>query len=186
MTDQEIIAQLQQGKEACLTHVYAHLAMVRSWILKNNGNQEDALDVFQDAVVVFYKNVRSGRYEAKSKISTYLFSICKKQWLNQLNRRLKYERPSDGVVQLAQHTEVPEPEIDNDLPSRATYIQEAMAKLGEPCQSLLIATVFFKQKMIEVAAQFNYASAHSARQQKLRCLKKLGNQLSYDVVLRLR
>ena len=43
------------------------------------ANEEDAIDCFQESVIVFYKNVVSGRLtELSCNISTYLFAIGKR------------------------------------------------------------------------------------------------------------
>ncbi|MCB0460193.1 MAG: sigma-70 family RNA polymerase sigma factor [Flavobacteriaceae bacterium] len=187
MTDQEIIFQLKKGNESYLKYLYEHLEMVKAWVKKNNGNDEDALDVFQEAMIVFYKNIMTGQYEATSKISTYLFGICKRQWLNQLNRRLKYERASEIIhSEEAASYESFEIELTRGRERLKDYINRALDKLGEPCRSLLEKSIFFKMKMQEIAKVFNYSSAHSARQQKLRCLKKMRSYMSYESVIRLK
>ena len=186
MSDQEIISQLKKGNEIYLKHLYQHLDMIKAWVLKNNGNEDDALDVFQEALIVFYKNLIGNTYEAKSKISTYLFAICKRQWYNQLNRRLKYEHPD---IQWNENRDVDdafEIEMTHAGPTLKKYINKALDALGDPCKSLLEASIYLKLKMQEIADQFGYADAHSARQQKLRCLKRLRKDISYEVVIRLR
>tara|TARA_E500000318_G_C3569422_1_gene217153 strand:- start:9110 stop:9580 length:471 start_codon:yes stop_codon:yes gene_type:complete len=156
--------------------------MVKSWVEQNNGNEDDALDVFQEAIIVFYKNVMAGNYELRSKISTYLFEISKRQWLNQLNRRKKYEnRQSEvGIYESIN------PEITRKGPNLREYLEKALAKVGEPCKSVLEATIFLGMRMEDIAERFNYSSARSASQQKLRCLQKLRGEVSYDVIIRLK
>ena len=121
MTDQELIDQLKKGNENCLQQLYQHIGMVKSWVEQNNGNEDDALDVFQEAIIVFYKNVMAGNYELRSKISTYLFEISKRQWLNQLNRRKKYEnRQSEvGIYESIN------PEITRKGPNLREYLEKA-------------------------------------------------------------
>ena len=187
MTDQTIISQLKKGNELYLKYLYEHLEMVKSWVNNNNGNDEDAYDLFQEAIIVFYKNISAGKYEHKSKISTYLFGICKRQWYNQLNRRLKYERPVSGVSQVDNEPfDSFEIELTRGRDSLKNYINQAFDKLGEPCKSLLEKSIFLKIKMDEIATMFNYASAHSARQQKLRCIKRLRSYISYESVIRMK
>jgi RNA polymerase sigma factor (sigma-70 family) len=185
MNDQEIIKQLKKGNEHYLKYLYEHLDMVKGWILKNSGNEEDALDIFQEAIIVFYNRLMGGSYESKSKISTYLFAICKRQWYNQLNRRLKYEKPQASVIQIDNRQENFNPEITTRVPTLKKYMEQALEKLGEPCKSLIIASVCLKRKMQEIAEQFKYSNAHSARQQKLRCIKKLRMFVSYEEIIRL-
>lgn len=180
MTDQEIIHQLKLGNETCLKYLYQHLGMIKSLVIKNSGNEDDALDIFQEAIIVFYKKVKSGDFELKSKISSYLYEVSRRLWLNQLNRRKKHESPSDHTLLSERVNE--ESEEQNSL-ALQKYIRNALEKLGEPCKSLLEAAIFFSMKMEDIAKKFNYSSARSASQQKLRCLKKLRDGTSYDDII---
>lgn len=187
MTDKEIIFQLKKGNESYLKYLYMHLDMIKSWVKNNNGDEDDALDIFQESVIVFYKNLMSGNYESKSKISTYLFGICKRMWLNQLNRRLKYEKPSNTISESYNQTyDSGDVEFTFDQNDLKTYLENALNKLGEPCRSLLEKSIYLKLKMKELAEIFDYSNAHSARQQKLRCIKRLRSYISYETVIRLK
>jgi len=186
MTDQELIDQLKKGNEKCLQQLYRHMGMVKSWVGQNNGNEDDALDVFQEAIIVFYKNVMGGNYQLQSKISTYLFEVSKRQWLNQLNRRKKYENRQSEVGVLQGGHESINPEITRKGPNLKEYLEKALTKIGEPCKSVLEATIFLGMRMEDIAEKFNYSSARSASQQKLRCLQKLRGEVSYEVIIRLK
>lgn len=180
MTDKELIDQLKKGNERCLKVLYEHLGMVKSLVLKNNGSEDEALDIFQDAIIVFYKNVVSGSYELRGKISTYLYEVSRRLWLNQLNRRKKYESKEDTVFMTQKADE--EKKSQNSLALKE-YLKNALDKLGEPCKSLLEAAIFLSMKMEDIAERFNYSSARSASQQKLRCLKRLRDGISYDDII---
>lgn len=182
MTDQEIIHQLKIGNETYLKHLYQHLGMVKSLVLKNSGSEDEALDIFQEAIIVFYKKVMSGDFELKGKISSYLFEVSRRLWLNQLNRRKKYESSKDTSFLSDQADEDSE---EQDPMALQNYITTALEKLGEPCKPLLEAAIFLGMKMEDIAKKFNYSGARSASQQKLRCLKKLRNIISYDDIIAL-
>lgn len=180
MTDQEIIHQLKIGNEACLKQLYQHLGMVKSLVLKNSGNEDDALDIFQEAIIVFYKNVMSGNFKLKGKISSYLYEVSRRLWLNQLNRRKKHEIPNDTSFL---YDRADEHDEKHNPAALQKYVRNAMEKLGEPCKSLLEAAIFLSMKMEDIATKFNYSGARSASQQKLRCLKKLRDNISYDDII---
>jgi RNA polymerase sigma factor (sigma-70 family) len=186
MTDKEIISQLIAGNEACLKYLYRHLSMVKSWVRKNNGNDDDALDLFQEAIIVFYKNLMSGKYEHKSKISTYLFEISKRQWLNQLDRKVREQVMIKEPKSTFEAYESIGFEIHVSENALTDYLEKALTKLGSPCKSLIESAIFFKMRMEQIAKTFGYADAHSARQQKLQCLKRLRTFISYETVLLLK
>ena len=52
-------------------------------------------------------------------------------------------------------------------------MEAAMAKVGEPCKSLLEAYYIQKKHMIEIAADFGYTNADNAKTQKYKCLVRL-------------
>ena len=69
--------------------------ILKRYVLKNSGDKDDAKDVFQNTLIVFYKKVLIENFELSSKISTYLFSIAKNLWLKKLRdekfKRIKLE-----------------------------------------------------------------------------------------------
>lgn len=51
------------------------------YILSNSGNEEDAKDLFQDALVVIYMKARKNPFLLTSSFKTMLFSICRVLWM---------------------------------------------------------------------------------------------------------
>ena len=68
-------------------------AMYRSDFLsfaanKFNCDNNEATDVFQDAVIALYENIRDGKITVfESSIKTYLFSIAKYKLLNNIQKK---------------------------------------------------------------------------------------------------
>jgi hypothetical protein len=52
-------------------------------------------------------------------------------------------------------------------------MEKAMAKIGEPCKSLLEAFYINKKQMQEIALEFKYTNADNAKTQKYKCLVRL-------------
>ena len=52
-------------------------------------------------------------------------------------------------------------------------MEHAMAKIGEPCKSLLDAYYLQKKNMQEIAGEFGYTNADNAKTQKYKCLVRL-------------
>ncbi len=62
----------------------------RHHILSNSGNEYDAEDVFQDALLVVYYKVRNNSLTLNSSFNTYLLGIVKFLWLKELQRKKNY------------------------------------------------------------------------------------------------
>ena len=52
-------------------------------------------------------------------------------------------------------------------------MENALAKIGEPCKGLLEAFYINKKQMQEIAVLFNYTNADNAKTQKYKCLNRL-------------
>ena len=89
MKDDQIIEQLKLGNHTVFKHLYNHYGIVENYILKNSGNKEDAKDIFQNALIIFYKKAISSEFELTSKISTYIFAIAQNLWLKKLRDNKK-------------------------------------------------------------------------------------------------
>ena len=61
--------------------------MALQLVLKNNGSEDDAKDIFQEAVIVLYNKVQTGNFELSSKLNTFLYSVCRRLWLKRLNHQ---------------------------------------------------------------------------------------------------
>ena len=54
-----------------------------------------------------------------------------------------------------------------------SIMENAMAKIGEPCKSLLDAYYIQKKQMQQIATEFGYTNADNAKTQKYKCLVRL-------------
>ncbi|MBL7794060.1 MAG: sigma-70 family RNA polymerase sigma factor, partial [Saprospiraceae bacterium] len=66
------------------------LPMVAAFIRQNSGTDEDARDIFMDALEAVYRKLRDDDLELTASFSTYLFEICKRLWYKRF-RRKKFE-----------------------------------------------------------------------------------------------
>lgn len=145
--------------------------MIQSFILNNNGDSEEARDIFQEAMIVIYEKAISGSFELNCLLKTYLYSVCRRLWLKRLQQLQRYgsliENVEESVV------------VDEDLELHEKHntdfilMEKAMSKIGEPCKSLLDAYYIQKKNMQEIAADFGYTNADNAKTQKYKCLVRL-------------
>lgn len=189
MNDRDIVKNLKNGDEECIKYLYEHFDMVKGFVTRNSGTEADAFDLFQEAIVIFYKKVNKGEFLQDSKISTFLFGICRNQWMNNLKKQKRERNFRDKLLkeQKSSENHVPPPNITGITEgySKAAYLNQMLNKLGEKCKSILEASIFLHLKMEVIANKYGYANAHSARQQKLRCLKRLRSMVSYEFIMSL-
>lgn len=164
MNDQEILARLKQGDENTLDLLYkTHYRMMIKLIIKNNGTEEEAKDIYQESLIVLWQKAKDDNFILTSKISTYLYSICLNLWRKELERkkRFSYEVKEGSDI------------MDMDRDERIKIINMCIQKLGETCRDVLTYYYFDRLSMVEIAEKMGFANADTSKTKKYRCKKEL-------------
>ncbi|MDC8003372.1 sigma-70 family RNA polymerase sigma factor [Aureisphaera galaxeae] len=143
---------------------------VCSFVLRNQGSESDAKDIFQEAMIAFYENVRDGKFKGESAIGTYLYSIAKFKWLNQI----KKDKIREGHHEKAAMETVQESPLNTLIEGEKKHgVLQVLDELGAVCKQLLIENLYHNASMKEIAASGNFSSEQIVRNKKYKCLQKL-------------
>lgn len=86
LTEQEVLERVRRGdKEAYGVIVEAYMRRIQSVALGFVQNQQDALDIAQDAFIRAYRSIR--RYDPRRPFFPWIYEITKNLSLNHLRRR---------------------------------------------------------------------------------------------------
>jgi RNA polymerase sigma factor (sigma-70 family) len=141
--------------------------MMLKLVLKNSGSEDEAKDIFQDALVVFWEKVNADKLVLTSKISTYLYSVCLNLWRKELDRKGR---------QSGEMADVPD-FIDPDRQERIDVINRCINSLGESCRQILKYYYFDKLSMSDIAEKMGFANADTAKTKKYKCKQELDNKV---------
>jgi RNA polymerase sigma factor (sigma-70 family) len=178
INEQALLIGLQQDNRPAIETIYKqNYSMVQTLILNNNGSQEDAKDIFQEALIVLYEKVKSGSFELNCQIKTYLYSVCRRLWLKRLNQLQRFSPEVESIEEIVAVEE--EMEVHERRNADFLLMEKAMQGLGEPCKSLLESYYLQKKSMLEIAGNFGYTNADNAKNQKYKCLMRL-KKLFFD------
>jgi RNA polymerase sigma factor (sigma-70 family) len=176
-TDDALIAAIQAGDERALAHLYRlHWPMVSHFVLQNSGSEDDAQDVYQEGVMVFYEKVRDGSLELSCQIKTYLYAVCRRLWLKRLTSKSRFGvRLLDDEEHGAYLNTGAEEDVlaAEEQDRRFATMGEALNHLGEPCRSLLEGFYLLDKSMQDLTTEFGYTNADNAKNQKYKCLVRL-------------
>jgi RNA polymerase sigma factor (sigma-70 family) len=145
--------------------------MILHLVLNNNGTEEEAKDIYQEAIIVFFEKVREQTLELNCLVKTYLYSVCRRLWLKRLalkNRFAGMISDSDSYEDVAEDVQELE---DREL--KFSKMGEALAQLGEPCKTLLEDFYIQDLSMLEITDKFGYTNADNTKNQKYKCLLRL-------------
>lgn len=173
--EQELLIQLASGNREVTERVYKqHFRFVRTWIGKTGGSEDDAADICQESMIVLYEKSRSDDFALTCKLSTYLFAIARNLWYKKLQSQPK------GLLAIDDEEEINiEGSYENDIKahlereSHYAQLDTALARLGEPCSTLLKSFYFNDKSMQQIASDLGYTNADNAKTQKYKCLTRL-------------
>jgi RNA polymerase sigma factor (sigma-70 family) len=169
-SDSEIFESLKAGNLEATKYLYRYRENIKVFILKNNGLDEDANDIFQEALIILIQKVNDPQFELTASFFTYLYGISRNLWLSELRRRKKYAAVIDTEEYIETNFEIPHNLEKDEEKDEALLAKEIMNQLGGLCQKLLTLFYFYKWSMKKIATELNYSSEQTARQQKYRCI----------------
>lgn len=164
LTDDEILQKIKAGDESALDYLYKqHYKMMLRLVLKNNGTEQEALDIFQDALIVFWQKAIKNDFELTSKISTYLFSVCQNLWRKELSRKNKFKESDKEESESNQ--------FENE--EMVKIIHACINELGESCRQILSFYYFDGMSMDQIAKKMGLANSDTAKTKRYKCKKRL-------------
>jgi RNA polymerase sigma factor (sigma-70 family) len=177
-TQEQLINGICANDAAILRWLYqSQYPKVRKYVLDNNGDEDQAKDLFQEAFVSFWNNVRENKFQPEngSALTGYLYQIAKNKWLDHL-RSSQFKKT---VVLQADHDREDEPE-ENDWQQFRTLVAAEIKHLGENCQEILRRFYFAKESMESIAKAFQWTDA-TARNNKYRCIQRLREKVKSQI-----
>ena len=170
--DARILDQIRNGKEEAMVGLYkTNERQITSFITRNNGTKDDAEDMLQEALVILWERVRTGRYEHTAKISTFVFATVKNMWLRKIaraGREILSDMQNDPTP--SNELSVLEEMIETE---EAAAVGTALTTLGDPCRQLLLLYYWEELSMDEIAVQMGFANADTVKSKKYQCKKAL-------------
>ncbi len=174
--DAQVLQGVAAGTRQATAQVYRqHYPTVLHWITGAGGEEADAADIFQEAMVVLFEKARDEDFRLTCRIGTYLFAICKHLWYKKLEHRRRmpgqsgYPDAEEGF-DAAYEDDI---KVHEEREEHYAQLDLALDALGEPCRSLLRAFYHHDKSMQEIAADFGYTNPDNAKTQKYKCLMRL-------------
>jgi len=185
-TDAELIQELRSANRINdpVKFIYrTHFESLGWFIMTNSGSHQDAEDIFQEVVMNFIQLVKLNKFRGESSVKTFLFSLNRNLWLNELKRRgraiereLKYERGQEKMQADVSHAII-------DKESR-TQVLKVVGELGATCKKILLMFYYENLSMKEILANLEYENEQVVRNKKYKCLKTLEQMIQQHPTLK--
>ena len=177
MNDNKIIDLLQSNKtDKAFYKLYSGYPKVEKLILSKGGTKEDAQDVFQESLIILYRKVTTTDFQLTAKLSTYLYSVSRFLWKDQLLKTNKL-KTTDFEIDFLEN-EIEELEKIQAHEEKLKKVENILTTISVKCQEILQLFYFKKFSMKEIAKQMGYTSERIARTQKYKCMEKAKSQIT--------
>lgn len=171
----QLVTAIKSNDEKVLETLYkANYKKIELYILKNSGTIAQAKDIYQEAFITTWKNIKSDKFlpQNETAVQGYLYQIAKNKWTDYL-RSSRFKKTT-SIANTFIETREPEEHSDDEksIDNRIHIAMSAFNKLGASCKELLTKFYFNKQSVKLIAEELNLEEA-SVRNKKYRCMQKL-------------
>jgi RNA polymerase sigma factor (sigma-70 family) len=180
LTDEEILTGLRKRDNRVLQYIYKNsFNPVKQLVLHNAGNETDAEDIFQEALIIIFKKLREEPdFDLTAAFNTYIYSIARLLWLKHLRKIKKIEiDPLNRDLEERIEFEEPSPVQDKDL--RMAIYQRTLMKIPEDCQKILRLTAQDISSK-DIAHQLGFRSEGYVRKRRHFCKEYLVDKIKED------
>jgi RNA polymerase sigma factor (sigma-70 family) len=170
-----------------LQYIYKNFySKINFFIKKNSGDDDDANDIFQEAIIIIYRKLKANELVLDCSFETYLYSVCRFLWLKQLEKRkVEKEKIKDNHEY---NEDIYDDNLEKvaDLNERYRLYQKHFVNLGKDCQKVL-QLYFDKVPLKNIAQIMGFKSEKYAKKRKFKCkeylIKSIKQDLEYSKIL---
>ncbi len=188
-SDKAILNGIKNRKDSILEYLYReYYPQVFRIVVKHGGQEQDARDLFQEALIIIFNRLGKGDLEIKHSFHNYFIVLCRFIWLRQNNIKSAYDpdlladestvsvRPDPDMVQEGPGDKVYEEYIENQSEK---IFQRHYRKLSGDCKRVL--KMFFRKKSFrEISDKMKYTGEDYARRKKYLCMQQLMKMINED------
>jgi RNA polymerase sigma factor (sigma-70 family) len=180
MTDQALLEGIRRRDDEALAMLYRQFrSPIAAYLSQMGCNEENAKDIFQEAIVAVFLNVQKTDFQLKSSFSTYIHGICQNQWLKKIrNEKPNFKVSLDHQTVLTMPTDVL---ADCHHAERQLLFIEKLNEMPNNCRDLLQLAIVEVQSPETISAKLGFKSLKYYYKRKSKCKDSLIEMVRSDV-----
>jgi RNA polymerase sigma factor (sigma-70 family) len=136
----EIVDGIKKRDNKVLTIIYKNLFPgISNYVINHGGNADDAKDVFQESVIIIFRQIEDNSIDIKTGFENYLYGIARYVWLNMLRNKDIHNRNINQVEEPEIEYNPFEEIIDDEIELR--IFRKHFLEMGIECQKILKLSV---------------------------------------------
>lgn len=170
----DLTEKLRLGDNEAFAYLYRMFyRAAASWVKANSGNEQDARDVFQEALLALFRQINRPDFHLTTDIGAYLTAIVRKIWLYRL--RTRHNRPEILVPEVKDTAAYDDIELllaEPDFEDKHKIVKTLLETLKTDCQKIIEYTYYYRLPAAEIARLLGYADVF-VKVKKHRCMEVL-------------
>jgi len=177
VVDRDLFSGLKEGDKSSIRTIYSTLfPVVRKWVIENNGNEEDAYDIFQETLEVILLKVDA----LNSNLKSLVMRIAKNKWIDLMRRTKTNRNIKDQILYIEQQTDL-SAEEKTACKEQLKYrlMEKYFLQLSSTCQQLL---ELLKQglKVEQVVSKLSFSNSNTLYRRKAACIERWSTLIKQD------
>lgn len=173
--DHKYLEALVQNDRRLIQEIYKRFSGdVKNVVLKNNGNVQDAEDLFNELLIELCEQTASGKLILTCPLNAFLKMMAFRRWINKLNKKAKNKVTFSDMVGYNNiedtHTNETIAHFEKEQRQQDLFHRK-LQELGDSCKKLL--ELSWTVKPLQKAAEILNISYAYMRKRKSICMKKL-------------
>jgi RNA polymerase sigma factor (sigma-70 family) len=165
-SDITIIEGLRRQDDKILNWLYDnYFQTVKKHVLQNSGTDEDVSDVFQDSIIILYKQISEDKLRLTTDLKGYFFGIARNVWNATLR---KHQKTTELEIDIPEEEDI---DTLND-PVLERVVSRAFERL-KPDQQQVLSLFSEGNSYEEIARIMNLKNETYARRKKYLCKEAL-------------
>ena len=169
-----LLAAVRNRENAALEYLYReYYTMICSYVIKNNGSEDDARDIFQEVLLILYKKLNEDlHFVLNVEISTYLYAIAQNLWRSNLRKKNskmeidELNNLSDSIEDINNQEELVETEKKYDT------VANVLKSMKKECREIIEAAFYKRLSAADIAQLMGYTESF-VKVKKFNALKNL-------------
>jgi len=141
-----------------------------------HGHESDANDIFQEAIIIYYRRAKAGNIDQNMLVLPYLMSTCRIIWIKTSRDRQKENGVELDEQEIMDETSIYEVYREN---KRKDLFYKHFKLLSKDCQNTLKA-FFAGKSFAEMSTKLKISSEDFARRRKYLCKESLVKNIKSD------
>jgi RNA polymerase sigma factor (sigma-70 family) len=151
---------------------------IKHYIMANNGSEDDAADIMQEALVDIYKQAQNKQLQLTCPFEPFLLLVCKRKWLNELKKRDRQPVTKDADdVSIGEDVFALAEQVKQQDEKMQLFLA-CFEKLGASCKEI-IKRIVSGEEQEKIASQMKITYGY-LRKKKSECMAAL-TKMIYEV-----